>query len=223
VTARQENNEVSTARPILGRRIVRAGIVLCLVGAFVAAAWVWRAPLLRELADLWVISDDYHAPEDAIVVLGGALETRPFAAAELYKKNFARQVLVPNARLSPVEKLEVLPRHGDLNREILLRSGVPAEAIVSYGKDVTNTYEEARAVVEWARQTGAKSVIMPTEQFASRRVSWIFKRELAAEGVRAGIKALTPHEYSVGDWWTKEGVIAFPNEVLKYLYYRMKY
>ena len=188
-----------------------------------ATAWVWRAPLLRGLADLWVISDDYSAPADAIVVLGGALETRPFAAAELYKNNFGRQVLVPNARLSPVEKLEVLPRHGDLNRELLLRLGVPAEAIVSYGKDVTNTYEEARAVRDWARRTGAV-VIVPTEQFASRRVSWIFKRELSAEGVRVGIKVLKPHEYSIDDWWTKEqGVIDFQNEVMKYLYYRIKY
>jgi hypothetical protein len=40
----------------------------------------------------------------AIVMLGGTLETRPFAAAEHYKNNFARQGLVPNARLSPVEK-----------------------------------------------------------------------------------------------------------------------
>jgi hypothetical protein len=65
---------------------------------------------------------------------------------------------------------------------------------------------------------------VPAERFASRRVSWILKRELSAEGVRVGIKVLTPHEYSVADWWTKEqGVIAFQNEVLKYLYYRVKY
>jgi uncharacterized SAM-binding protein YcdF (DUF218 family) len=171
-----------------------------------------------------VISDDYSAPADAIVVLGGALETRPFAAAELYKNSFARQVLVPNTRLSPVEKLKVLPKHGNLNSEVLLRLGVPAEAIIPYGQGVTNTYEEARAIADWARRSGAKSVIVPTEQFASRRVRWTFKRELSAEGVRVGIKVLTPHEYSVADWWTKEqGVIAFQNEVLKYLYYRVKY
>jgi uncharacterized SAM-binding protein YcdF (DUF218 family) len=111
-----------------------------------------------------------------------------------------------------------------MGREVLLRLGVPAEAIVSYGKDVTNAYEEALAVVDWARRTGAKSVIVPTGQVASRRVSWIFKRELATKGVRVGIKVLTPHEYSIDDWWTKEqGVIAFQNEVLKYRDYRMKY
>jgi hypothetical protein len=97
-------------------------------------------------------------------------------------------------------------------------------AIVSYGQDVSNTYEEARAVVEWARRTGARSVIVPTEQFSSRRVNWIFKRELAAVGVRVGIKVLRPYEHSIDDWWTKEqGVVAFQNEVLKYVYYRMKY
>jgi hypothetical protein len=50
---------------------------------------------------------------------------------------------------------------------------------------------EARAVVDWARRTGAKAVIVPTEQFSSRRISWIFKRELLAEGVRVGIKVLS--------------------------------
>jgi hypothetical protein len=39
----------------------------------------------KELRGAWVVSDSI-APADAIVVLGGGLETRPFAAADLYTK-----------------------------------------------------------------------------------------------------------------------------------------
>ena len=38
------------------------------------------------------------------------------------------------------------------------------------------------------------------------------------------VPALDPLDYGRNDWWKHEaGVIGFQNEVMKYLYYRMKY
>jgi hypothetical protein len=56
-------------------------------------AWVERAPLLREAADLWIVSDPI-APADVAVALGGGLDVRPFAAAELYRKRLVKRILV---------------------------------------------------------------------------------------------------------------------------------
>src|ERR1035441_3007007 len=45
--------------------------------------FVFRSPILRSAANAWIVNDPLqHA--DAIVLLGGGLETRPFAAARLY-------------------------------------------------------------------------------------------------------------------------------------------
>jgi hypothetical protein len=52
--------------------------------------------LLRGLASRWIVSDSLDQA-DAIVVLGGGLDIRPSAAAELYKRGTAQQILVVKA------------------------------------------------------------------------------------------------------------------------------
>lgn len=60
--------------------------------------------------------------------------------------------------------------------------------------------------------------------FPTRRVRWIVERELGAVGVRVMVDALIPREYAITDWWRhEEGLTAFQNEVIKYLFYRIKY
>jgi hypothetical protein len=136
----------------------------------------------------------------------------------------AKQILISAVRPSPAEKLEIVPSHVDLNRAVLLKLGVPPEAILSFGTDVSSTYEEARALAGWARTNGVRSIIVPTEIFSSRRVRWILNKQLGTVGVRVEVQALPPLEYDIDNWWQHEaGVIGFQNEVVKYLYYRLKY
>ena len=67
-------------------------------------------------------------------------------------------------------------------------------------------------------------LIIPTELFSTRRVRWIFGRELRSIGAVVIVDSVPPLEYGPDDWWQHEqGVVSFQNEVLKYLYYRMKY
>jgi uncharacterized SAM-binding protein YcdF (DUF218 family) len=203
-------------------RIV-AGVILAAVLLAVLAGWVARVQILRAVARVWVVSDSI-APADAIAVLGGGLETRPFAAADLYKEGIVGQILVSAVKPSPAEKLNIVPSHVELNRAVLLKLGVPPEAIVSFGNGVSNTYEEARALSQWAKTNGIKSIIVPTEIFSSRRVRWILDKQLGTVGVRIQVQALPPLEYDIDNWWQHEaGVIAFQNEVIKYLYYIVKY
>jgi hypothetical protein len=57
------------------------------------------------------LASDSIDPADAIVVLGGGLETRPFAGADLYKNRVAKQILVSPVRPSPAEKLNIVASH----------------------------------------------------------------------------------------------------------------
>jgi uncharacterized SAM-binding protein YcdF (DUF218 family) len=111
-----------------------------------------------------------------------------------------------------------------MTRQILFKLGVPQQAIVEFGDGSSNTYEEARAVLDWARVSGARSLIIPTDIFTSRRIRWIFQRQLAPVGVRVMVQSVESPEYTIDDWWRHEsGIIEFQNEVIKYLYYRLKY
>jgi hypothetical protein len=196
------------------------------IGAAIAAlaigfTWQMREAILTHVAAWWVVSDELtHA--DAIAVLGGSIDVRPFAAADLYKRGFASTILVANVQMSRAEELGI-PSHTELNREVLLKLGIPAMAIVAFGDNVSSTLDEADAIREWASASKSKRIIVPTEVFAARRVQWIFDRELTPIGVQVIVHAFPPPQYTLADWWRhRSGLIDFNNEVLKYLYYRAK-
>ncbi len=173
------SDAISTSRRT---KSVRVGLVLlAAVMAVLYAGWLERDEVLRGVARAWMVSDPV-VPADAVAILGGGLETRPFAAADLYKRGIAKRVVLAGVRLSPTEKLAILPSHVELNRTVLLKLDVPPEAIGTFGSDVSNTFEEARALVQWGKANSVKDIIVPTEIFSSRRVRWILDKEAAGIG-----------------------------------------
>ncbi len=84
--------------------------------------------------------------------------------------------------------------------------------------------DEAAALRNWADRHGASRIIIPTEIFSARRVRWIFNKEFAGSSARLAIASFEPPNYTGAEWWkTEAGMIAFQNEIMKYLYYRLKY
>ena len=213
------------AAPRAGALALALRGVLLLVAVLVAlafAAWIGREPLLRTAADLWIVSDEI-GPADAVAIFGGGLEYRPFAAAAYYRQGLVGKILLSNMASGPAEKLGVRPSHVDANLGALLKLGVPDTAIEPLGANLTNTYEEALALRDWVKRTGARSIIVPTEIFPSRRLRWVLHR-VFADGVTIRVPALDPIGYGRDDWWKKEaGLIGFQNEVMKYLFYRVNY
>ena len=189
----------------------------------VAGVWLGREPLMRGAADLWVVSDPVMRA-DAVAILGGGLDVRPFAAAELYKKGLVDKVLVSRVVEGRSTTIGGIPGHSDLNRLLLLKLGVPETAIEMFGEANRNTMEEAAALRRWAAQHGVSQIIVPTEVFAARRVRWIFDRAFAQDSVRLAVASFEAPGYTRAAWWkTEAGLITFQNEILKYLYYRLKY
>ena len=84
--------------------------------------------------------------------------------------------------------------------------------------------DEAAALRNWAERHGASRIIIPTEIFSARRVRWIFNKEFAGSSARLAIASFEPPNYAGAEWWkTEAGMIAFQNEIMKYVYYRVKY
>jgi uncharacterized SAM-binding protein YcdF (DUF218 family) len=142
------------------------GVLLAATLLTLLAGWLNRAQILRLTARAWIISDSVASAE-VIVVLGGGVKTRPLAAMELDTVDF-----VPfggawqEIHCGP-------PTCVDLNRAVLLKFGVPPEAIVGFGTGNSSTYEEAHELAAWARANGVRSIIVPTEIFSARRVRFI--------------------------------------------------
>ena len=200
------------------RRLVTA---LLVAACLCVGAWIERKPLLEGMADLWTVSDAAtHA--DAAVVLGGGLNVRPFAAADLYRRGLVNKVLISQVEEDRVTSIGVVLGHTETNRLVLLKLGVPNDAIETFGTANKNTMEEAFALRAWADRNNASVFIIPTEIFSTRRVRFIFGRELPGKEIE--VLSLDQPQYNKDDWWqTDIGLIAFQNEILKYIYYRLKY
>src|ERR1700732_2848395 len=101
--------------------MVRA-VTFFLVGVIFASCWLARNSVLREVASLWIVSDEIE-PADAIVVLGGAPDVRAPAAAALYRRGLADKILISNT--SQREAQNPVALFSEINRETLLQLQVP--------------------------------------------------------------------------------------------------
>lgn len=223
MTASSEQSGIALAAPRRPRRGLRIGggllaaIVLLSLATFIA-----RHALLREAAAAWIVSDA-AAPADAAAVLGGGLEYRPFAAADFYRRGLVSKILVSNIGAGPAERLGVLRSHVRANMEVLEKLGVPGAAIQPFGSNLKDTYEEAVALHDWAKRSGAHTILVPTDIFATRRLRWIMRRVFGNDAIVL-VQAIDPPDYTRNDWWkTEGGLVTFQNEVVKYIYYRVKY
>ena len=202
------------------KRLALTLLALCVL---LVVAYFFRVPLLRGAANHWIVNDPL-AKADVIVVLGGGLETRPLEAARLYHQGLAPKILLMNPKPAPTEELGLTAAEVETARQVLLKKDVPASAIALTGDKVSSTYEESVAVRNWARTNGVKRVIIPTDIFHTRRVRWLFGKQLGPSGIQVEVEAVPAREYTAADWWQHEqGVVAFQNEVLKWAYYRLKY
>jgi uncharacterized SAM-binding protein YcdF (DUF218 family) len=223
MTVRLETSEPAVSRP-RPRSMTRRVLLALVAGIAILGLWAWheRETLLRGAADLWIVSDE-PAPVDAIAVLGGGLEYRPFAAADYYRRGLAPKILVSNVGATPAERLGVLQSHVRANSEVLQKLGVPATAIEPFGDHLSDTFAEATALHEWAVRSGAHRIMVPTDIFAARRLRWTLHHVFGNDAAIL-VPAINPPDYLRDNWWKNErGVIAFQNEVMKYLYYRLKY
>jgi uncharacterized SAM-binding protein YcdF (DUF218 family) len=205
------------------RRLRQFAWLLAFGCTLLLVCFVFRAPLLIGVAQAWVVNEP-TTNADAIVVLGGGLENRPFAAAKLFHDGVAPRILYMNVRLSPAEEIGVISSEGEVTHRILLSKGVPETAMTMIGTNIGSTYDESKAVQAWMEKSGAKSIVIATDLFHTRRVRWLFRKELRNDKADIHVVAVDARRYKMNDWWRhEEGVIAFQNEIIKFIYYRLKY
>jgi hypothetical protein len=199
-------------------------MMVAVLGSLIICGWLAREALLRGAASLWIVSDPVTRA-DAIVVLGGNFQERPLVAAELYRRGLADKVLVSHMFEAEQVAVGASPSNTELNRNALLKLGVAPSAIESFGTANKTTRDEAIALKEWAERNAASVFIIPSEVFSARRVRWIFNRELSGSAITIEVPSFEqPRYYTRSEWWkTENGVMAFESELMKYVYYRLKY
>jgi uncharacterized SAM-binding protein YcdF (DUF218 family) len=167
---------------------------------------------------------------DLIVVLGGAAAYRERAqhAARLFKEGRAPLVVLTfdGTRAGWSQAEQTNPPFVQLAREELLRAGVPAASVGVLPGLVESTHEEAARVCEFAAARGARSVLVVTSAYHSRRALWTFRRAARGRDLAVGLSPApaggqTP---SAAFWWLRPaGWRQVAAEYPKLIYYRISY
>jgi uncharacterized SAM-binding protein YcdF (DUF218 family) len=172
---------------------------------------------LRRLGD-WLVVQDSLQPASSVVVLGGQVPFRAMEAAEIYRKGWAHEVWLTRRADSPEDValgrigIEVASED-TVNQQVLLRFGVPKEAIRLLDKRVQNTADETLAIVQEMERISAHRVIIVSSKFHTRRVKALW-RHLNDDRI-AAIVRYTPGDPSDPDhWWrNSEDAMAVSREV----------
>lgn len=197
--------------------------VLALAGVLLAAiAWQTRERWLTAMIHAWVVNDAVETA-DAVMVLGGGAQYRAFAAAKLYGDKRVTKVLFPDIALSPEEAGRAVSHETELIGRVLDHEGVPESAQETIGKGVTSTRDEILAVREWAVRNGARTIIVPTDPFHTRRLSRLGHKLFAGSDTRLVVVAVDLPGYRWQEWWRHDrGVLSFQNELIKSVLYAFR-
>ena len=154
-------------------------------------------------AGTWLIQPDRPARADAIVALSGDLQ-RTVYAAELFRAGMAPKVILTEERRMPAHrKLDEIgipfPEMHDVSRDMLLKLGVPKEAVQVVGQRVVSTATEAAAVR--AALPPEASILVVTSWYHTRRTHMTFARHFPP-GKLAVVS--DPADGPPSPWWSEQ-------------------
>jgi uncharacterized SAM-binding protein YcdF (DUF218 family) len=189
-----KNPETPPTKPGSSRRIVFGLAGLVLFSAVASFLSVGR----------WLVVEDPLEKAQAIVVLsGGAMPLRAIEAARLYREGYAPKVwLTHSSEPGATLKAMQIPYVGEDSYElrVLMRQGVPADAIRVLEPAILNTADELAAVSAALQQEQSGIVIIVTSKVHTRRARILWHRLSTRRG-QAVIRAASDDPFEPGRWW----------------------
>jgi uncharacterized SAM-binding protein YcdF (DUF218 family) len=198
--------------------------ILTALGLLVILVVLLRVPILRAAGN-YLVRVDVPVKSDAIVVLSGSPLERGRRAAELYKEGLAPVVITTGSALSAPLQIysDEYVSDAQLTASVLIKAGTDSAAIRVL-QEGTSTWEEGRAILGYALAQGYRELLVVSSLHHTRRVSGVFKKRFAKEGISVRVVAAQPLAYNPQKWWDYEpGLLFVNNEYIKLLYYAWKY
>lgn len=189
------------------RETLRWALRICLIVALIVlSVAIIATPALSAFGRWLAFQKSDSRSADVIIVLQGGLPDRAHEAGVLFaEKKAERILLVREARRPSYRELDAfgihLPDDTDVNRQILLKLGVPPGAIDEVPGEARSTWEEALAFAHYARQQRIKSAVIVTCRFHTRRAYLNVERACAGQEITLHI---VPSRYCPQDpvnWW----------------------
>ena len=184
------------------------GIALLFIALFL---YLSSSMIMTRLGGFLVL-DEEPVPSDAVVVLCSGVEYYPrlIEAAELFRKGFARKVVINGNRKTDV--LRSLEEKGferccpwyEESLRILSMFGVPKDQVICISaEDAYDTVSEAEIVGREILQKEFTKIIITTSKFHTRRARFIWNKRFGDTLSICSVSAKTD-PYNPKGWW-REG------------------
>jgi uncharacterized SAM-binding protein YcdF (DUF218 family) len=188
------------------RRSSKAGWIF--VGAALAALIVFHSAIFGAMGDFLVQDGPPHKADVVLVLAGDFSGERIKTAAQLVRDGYAPKVLVsgPYGAYGYYEC--------DLAIPFAVKLGYPESYFERVPHQALSTKEEAQDTIPVIRREGARSILLVTSDYHTRRAGNIFRRaapDLTFYLVGAPDQHFTPH----GWWRDREGRKVFFFESMK--------
>jgi uncharacterized SAM-binding protein YcdF (DUF218 family) len=155
----------------------------------------------------WLVVEDPLAKARAIVVLSGAMPLRAIEAAKIYREGYAPEIWLTHS-MEPGKTLQEMgvPFSGEdnYNKLVLIREGVPQEAIHVIQPPIVDTADEIKVVAATLARAKGEGVILVTTKVHTRRVSLLWRRLAPGQGW-AIVRAASSDPFDPRHWWRTTG------------------
>ncbi len=173
-------------------------IILLSFAAFCLVLYLARRPILRFVAESWIVDDPIDNPSDVLIVLSddNFYADRATRAAELFREGKVPSIVASGRRLRPRAGIAELMEHD------LIERGVPGQKILKFAHDADSTLEEAQALARLTKDKKWRSVIVVTSNYHTRRARYIFRR-VFPQGVEVRVASARDGDFDPQRWWEK--------------------
>ncbi len=201
------------------RWILRLTVPLVLAGVL----WAVRAPLLGA-AGGWLACSSPLQRVDYLLIMPGAENTRPLAAAALVRHGWADAVVIPANVERPGVQDQIVPPTHEIIRRVLALRGVPPEQIIVLDQLRSNSsWDDLRALAEFLQEHPQATAGVITNDYHVRRTRWTARRVLG-RGATPLVFGAPTDGFGPDDWWHyRDGVWLYGGEYAKLIAYWIVY
>jgi uncharacterized SAM-binding protein YcdF (DUF218 family) len=180
-------------------------IVVTLVG--VAA---WRVVTLGQLLH----EEDPLEKADVILALAGTRLERVAECGDLFREGWAPRIVLSRSErdggeIGLTERGIDVVSEVDLQRDTLVKMGVPAEAIEAFETEQPATATESDELLRLATTRGWRRIIVVTSKLHTARAGMVMRRRFAGADVQILMRGSRYDTMDVERWWTRRATLRF--------------
>ena len=206
------------------RKLRRTAYWIIAAGALAVLVMALYPRVLLSAAGRWLDVGGKPQRADAVVLLNGGYNTRPFVAAALVRGGWTPKVLLNTVALHAAEADGTIPRSPEIALRVLEYGGVRRSEVEVLDVSAKTTYDEAIGVAKYLASHPAKRLLLVTERPHTRRARWIFQRVLADQHTEIAVVSAATEGFDYAVWWrSNDGFQFVTSEYLKLFFYALRY